>query len=159
MSKEKNEVINVTINVKEIANAARNATNLDDLALEIETLNPRDIKLEQDIYTLKSKPWDDKAKGKKKEFAPKVVGIKSFMVDSLTTKAKEGYVTINGVIDVPKEGRRVVKLEECLFATEDNARAVARVLTEIELERAQEMADEANRAVDAIKTQLANDRF
>lgn len=161
MSKEKRDVLNVSVevNVEAIANAARNASNLDELALEISTLNPKSITLEQEIYTLKAVPVNDKVKGKKKEFAPKVVGIRSIVVDSLTTMAKSDCITINGTIDVPKKGNRVVKLEECLFESEEDAKAVARVLTEIELEKAQTLADEATAAVNFIKKQLEDDRF
>jgi hypothetical protein len=158
----KKDVLNVTVNVEAIASAVRNADNLDDLALEIETVNPKKITLEQEIYTLKSQPANDKKekKGKKLLFAsPRVVGVRSIIVNSLTTEAKEGHITINGTLDVPRSGRRVVKLEECLFVTEEDARAVARVVTEVELERAQSIRDEAQEAVDFIKKQIEDDRF
>jgi hypothetical protein len=155
----KRDVLNITVNVEAIANAARNAANLDDLALEINTVNPRKITLEQEIYTLKSVPANDNAKGKKKEFGPRVVGIKSIVVTSLSTTVKEDHITINGTLDVPKSGHRVVKLEECLFETEDDARAVARILTEIELEKATTIRDDAQEAVDMIKKQLESDTF
>jgi len=157
--KEKRDVINVTVNVESIANAARNAENLDDLALEIETLNPRKITLEQDIYTLKSVPANDKLKGKKRDFAPRVVGIRSIEVDTISNKVKPDHITINGTLDIPKTGRKVVKLEECIFATETEARAVARVITEIELEKAISIQDEVNESVNMIKKQLEDDRF
>lgn len=158
--KEKDKtVLNVSVNVEAIANAARNADNLDNLALEIETVNPKKITLEQELFTLKSVPWNDKLKGKKKDNAPRVVGIKSIVVDSLSTTAKADHITINGTLDVPKSGHRVVKLEECLFSTEDDARAVARVLTEIELEKVVTIRDEAQEAIDSIEKQLEDDRF
>lgn len=160
MSNEKNKTtLNVNINVEAIGQAARNASSLDDAVLEIETLSPKKITLEQEIYTLKSVPVNDRVKGKKKEFAPKVVGIRSIVVDSLTTMAKSDCITINGTIDVPKKGNRVVKLEECLFESMEDAKAVARVLTEVELEKAQNLADEATAAVNFIKKQLEDDRF
>lgn len=163
MSKEeKKDVLNITVNVEAISNAARNADNLEDLALEIDTVNPRKITLEQELFTLKSVPANDnakKAKGKKKEFVPMVVGIKSLVVDSITNTVKEGHITINGILDIPKSGHRVVKLEECLFETEDDARTVARVLTEIELEKATSIVNEAQEAVDFIRRQLDSDRY
>jgi len=161
MSKEnsKKELLNLTITVEEIAQAARNATSLEDAVFEIETLNPRKIVLEQEIFTLKTTPVNDRVKGKKKEFAPKVVGVVSLVVESLSTVGKSDSVTINGTLDVPKKGNRVVKLDECLFSSMDDAKAVARVLTEIELEKAQSIADEAMEAVNFIKKQLEDDRF
>lgn len=160
MSKEKRDVLNITVNLEAISNAARNADKLEDLALEIDTINPRKITLEQEIFTLKSVPANDKkSKGKKKDYTPMVVGIKSIVVESLSTTVKENHITINGVLDVPKSGHRVVKLEECLFESEDNAREVARVLTEIELEKATTIRDEAQEAVDFIQKQLADDRY
>jgi ATP-dependent RNA circularization protein (DNA/RNA ligase family) len=163
MKEEKNDgkrtVLNVNINVEAIANAARNVDHIDNLALEINTVNPRKITLEQEIYTLKSVPWNDKLKGKKKDEAPRVVGIRSMVVDSLSTTAKQDHITINGILDVPKNGHKVVKLEECLFETEDDARAVAQVLTTIELEKVTAIRDEADEAIIAITKQIEDDRF
>ena len=157
--KEGKDVLNITINLDGIASAARNADTLDDLALEIDTVNPRKITLEQDLFTLKAAPVNDKLKGKAKEFAPQVVGIKSMQVESLSTTVKADHITINGILDIPKTGRRVVKLEECLFGSEQEARAVARILTEIELEKADKIRVEAEDAVAFIKKQLEDDRF
>lgn len=155
----KKDVLNVNLNIEAIAASRRNADSLEGLALEIPTVNPMKITLKQDIYTLKAVPVNDRVKGKKKDFSPKVVGIKSITVSSLAIGVKENCITINGVIDVPETGNRVVKLEECLFDSEADARAVAKVITEVELEKAKEMADEANEAVNYLKEQLESDRF
>jgi len=159
--KSKKEVINVNINVESIMSAARNSDDLETAVLEIETVNPRKITLEQDLYMLKAVPVNDNQKlGKKtKEFVPKMVGIKSFTVNSLATGLKEGYITINGTIDIPKSGNRTVKLEECLFASESEARTVARVLTEVELEKVTEAEEALTKAKNTILKQLEDDRF
>lgn len=155
----KDETLKVSINIKAVATAARNASSLEDAALEIDTLNPKKLTLDMEIYTLKAVPVNDKVKGKKKEFAPKVVGIKSMTVNSLSNTGKEGHITINGLLDVPKSGNRIVKLDECLFDDIDNAKAVAKVLTEIELEKASDMLSEAQEAVNFIQKQLEDERF
>ena len=159
MKEEKKTLVNVTINVEAVASAARNSDSLEETALEVETINPMKLTLEQNIYALKTVPINDKVKGKRKEFAPKTVGIKTIFVTGLASSLKEGCITINGSLDVPKAGHRVVKLEECLFDSEDNARAVARVIAEVELERATAIFDEAEETVNFIKKQIEDDRF
>lgn len=161
MSNEKKskELIGVHVNVEAVYAAARNSDKVDNIALEIETINPLKINLEQSIYTLKSVPANDKAKGKLKEFSPKVVGIICTEVESLKNNKSEGVVTINGTIDIPRSGRKTVTLEECVFDNEQDAKAVARVVTEVELERAQELVDDFQSGIDFLKKQVENDRF
>ena len=160
MSKEKKErILNVNLHIDAIAAARRNASSIEETALEVPTVDPKKICLDDNIYTLKAVPVNDKIKGKKKEFAPKVIAIKSFIVNSLSNTVKEGCITINGTLDVPKTGNRVVKLEECLFESEDDARAVAEVLTQVELEKATEMLDEATEAVNFLKKIIDEERY
>ncbi len=165
-NKSGRDIITVSISketLHALAQAARNSVSLDEAALEIETVNPAKITLDSSLYMLKSKPANDKISKKEMKKAtnynPKVVGIVSVIVDTLSNKSKPGCITINGSIDVPKTGRRIVKLDECIFSDEVDAREVARVLTEIELERATEMMDEATEAVNFIRKQLEDDRF
>jgi hypothetical protein len=150
-----------SVNIKAISSAARNADNLDDLALELDTINPMKLHLRKELFMLKSVLVNDKdrGKGKKRDFSPRCIGIKGMIVTSLCDTVKPGYVTINSSVDIPESGHRVLKLEECLFDNEEDARAVGIVLTEIELEKAIAMRDEAQAAVDFIENQLKKDRI
>jgi hypothetical protein len=164
MSKDERDEVEFkksSVNIKAIAGAARNADNLDELALELETVNPMKLHLRKELFMLKSVPVNDsKGKGnKKKDFSPRCVGIKSIVISSLCDTVKAGYVTINSSIDIPESGHRVLKLDEAIFDSEEDARAVGICLTEIELEKAKAMRDEAQEAVDFIENQLKKDRI
>lgn len=158
MAKDK-QVLEVHVNIDAVASASRNNSgDLSELALELDTVNPRELTLDQEIFTLKVVPVNDKVKGKKLEFAPKTVGIRALTVNSLAN-VKEGMVTINGTIDVVKEGRRVLKLEQCLFDNMNTAMEVAKVICQVELEKAEKIRAEATEAVNFLKKQIEDNRF
>lgn len=160
MSKEKSEVLlNLELNVESIANAARNCKDLDELALEIHTVSPKNLTLEKELFLLKAVPVNDRVKGKKKEFAPKTIGITSTVVETLSSIKGSDTIIINGTIELPKKGGKVLKLNECVFDDYEYAKAVAKTLAEVELEKAQDILNDMTETVNSLRKQIDDDRF
>lgn len=146
----------LSINIDAIRAAASNAAKVQDVAFEVPGVNPRDLSIEDKIYGIVLQPIENK---KTSPDTTMYVAIEPILVDTLSNKAKEGYITVNGTIDIPKESGRLTKLENSFFTNEADARAICRGITEIELERAidREAAEKKNR--DFLQKQLNEDRF
>jgi len=157
--KDNQKVVNLdlTINVDAIRAAASNAQNVQDMALEIPVVDPKDLTIDDQIFGITLLPVNDS--DKKKPSSTMYTAVKPIIVDTLSGRAKPGHITVNGTIDIPKESGKIVKLEDCYFANQANAKAVCRVVTEVELDRALERVETEQRNADFLKKQLDDDRF
>lgn len=162
MKKERLIDVGVTINIDAIRAAASNAPKVVDVALEVPVVDPRDLSCEEQIFGIVLKPVDDEVK----KITPDTsvyTAVLPILVETLSVKAKPGFVTVNGTIDIPKETGRTNKLEECYFANQQDAKAVCRVITEVELDRTIERFEieekRFKKTSDFYKNQLDNDRF
>lgn len=147
----------LSINVEAIRAAASNASKVQDIALEVPVVDPKMLSIDDQIFGVVLNPSNDKAKlGPNTTMYP---AIKNILVDTLSGRAKEGYITVNGTIDIPKEGGKVTKLENSYFASQADAQAVCVIITEVELDRAMERLEDEQRNIEFLKNQLANGRF
>jgi hypothetical protein len=158
MKKERLVDINVTVNVDAIRAAASNAAKVQEIALEVPVVDPKDLSIDDQIFGLELLPVNDKAKKNNPDTAM-YTAIKPIVVDTLSGRAKPGFITVNGTIDIPKEGGRVNKVEDCFFTKQEDARAVCRIITEVELDRSLERLENEQKNADFLKKQLEDDRF
>ena len=158
MKKESFLNVDITINVDAVRAAANNSKRVRDVALEIPGVNPRDLSIEDQIFGLTLLPVNDTAKKSDPETAC-YVAIQPIVVDTLSNKAKPGFITVNGTVDIAKEAGRVMKIEDCFFVNQSDARAVCRVITEVELERSLDRIETEKKNADFLQKQLTDDRF
>jgi hypothetical protein len=158
MKKERVIDVNVTVNVDAIRAAASNAAKVKDVALEVPVIDPRDLSCDDQIFGIVLKPVNDNAKKSNPDTAVYCAVVPT-IVETLSTRAKQGFITVNGTIDIAREGGKVNRLEECFFSNQADAKAVCRVITEVELERALEAIQEKQKDADFLQQQLNDDRF
>lgn len=150
--------IGVTISRDAVKNAANNAKRIMDIALEIPVVDPRDLSVDEQIFGIELKPTDDKVTKVTPDTSVHVA-VLPIIVDTLSGRAKPGYITVNGTIDIPRESGKVIKLEDCYFANQADAREVCRAITEVELDRSIDRETREHKNGEFLKKQLADDRF
>jgi len=146
------------IDLKTIRAAASNASKVQEIALEIPVVNPKDLSIEDQIFGIVLNSVNDK-ESKTNPDSSLYPAILPILVDTLSGRAKPGFITVNGTIDIPKEQGRVSKLEECYFTRQEEARAVCRVIVEVELERSMKKEEEQAKITIFLKDKIDNDRF
>ena len=85
--------------------------------------------------------------------------VKGLKIETFSTKSKPGYVTINGVLDVPVETKGTIAIDKAVFLDYKQAAHYAKVLTAMEYERIDEliMGYEEDRVF--LRDQLKTGRF
>lgn len=158
MKKERILDVNVSVNIDAIRAAASNAAKVREVALEVPVVDPKDLSIEDQIFGITLLPIKDDAK-KADPNTSVYPAVQAILVDTLSGRAKPGFITVNGTIDIAKDAGRVNKLEECYFVNQLDAKAVCRVITEVELDRSMERIaiEEANAKF--LQKQLTDDRF
>jgi len=158
--KKKAELIDVNIlniNPDVIRAAASNVLRVQDMALEIPVVDPRDLSVDDQIFGVELHPIKkDAPVGPSSALH---VAIKPIVVEVLSGRSKPNYITVNGTIDIPREPGKVVKLTDCYFVSQMDARAVCRVITEVELERSLERSKLEEENQTFYKNQVTNDRY
>lgn len=150
--------VNVTLNVEAVHSAAMNASDLKNVAFEVPCVNPRELTIDSKVYGFKVVPIDDQEKKINADDA-RCIAVVSTVVDSLDKNQKEGYITVNGRIDIPMTHGKMVQLEEVFLAKEEDAYSIAEVLTEVELNKALEVVETKKKIADFLKEQLENRRW
>jgi hypothetical protein len=154
--KGKNEKTVLEFSITAVKAAATNAAKIQDIALEVPTVDARDLSIDEQIFGIELLPIKKEKNGPDNA---KYVAVKPVVIEVLSGRNKPGFITVNGTIDMPKEAGRVVKLEDSFFADLDTAKAVCRVITEVELERALEREKEEHANVDFYLKQQTDDRY
>lgn len=157
-NKERIIDVNVTINVDAIRAAAGNAAKVGEIALEVPVVDPKDLSIGDQIFGITLLPVKDGAK-KSDPNTTVYPAVQAILVDILSGRAKPGFITVNGTIDIAKDGGRVNKLEECYFINQMDAKAVCRVITEVELDRSMARIALEEENSKFLQKQLTDDRF
>lgn len=105
------------------------------------------------VWVLESKPVDSERK------TANYFGVKGIKIETFSTKNKEGFVTINGVIDLPVESRTKVAVNRAVFLSKEDAIKYARILTAIEYERVEELLLGYEEDLKFLRDNLDADRF
>jgi len=155
---KENVEVNVSVNVEAIHSAAMNATDLKNVAFEVPCVNPRELTIDSKVYGFKIVPVDDQVT-KMKDNDARCIAVVSTVVDALDKNQKEGYITVNGRIDIPMTHGKMVQLEEVFLAKEEDAYSIAEVLTEVELNKALEVVERKQKIAEFLKEQLENKRW
>jgi len=155
---KENLEVDVKINIEAIHSAATNASDLKNVAFEVPCVNPKELTIDSKVFGFKVVPVNDQVKQLKADDA-RCIAVVSSVVDSLDKNQKEGYITVNGRIDIPMIHGKMVSLEEVFLANEEDAYSIAEVLTEVELNKATDVLETQKKVVDFLKEQLANKRW
>jgi len=151
--------VDVTINVESVKASASSATRLEDVVIDVPVVDTAELKLDNEIYGFRVVPVTDQEKEVNDETIM-CVAINPILTESLAKlKSKPGFVTVNGDIHIPLKSGSTRNIEEVYVESEAHAKLIAKAITEVELERANEKAKETKAVVDFLKEQLQNERF
>ena len=153
MNKEKREVeVNLSIAVNSVRAAAKNAKTLQEVVLDLPTVDPRTLSIDDKIYGLRIIPVDDSVKSPTPSTTC-TIGVIDINVDTLSGIVHKGMVTVNTHIDIPKEVSHTNKIEDVYFEDKEAARAVAIVFLEEEMLKAEENIKAAEENYNFLKNQ------
>ena len=156
---EKERKIEVELNftIDSVRAAAKNASNIEEVMLDVPCVDPRKLSIDDKIYGLKVVPVKDSVK----RVTPSTlctVGVIEINVDTLSGVVKPGYVVINNRIEVPKELGQTNNIQDVYMEDKEAARAVAMVFLEEEATKAEEAVEAANEIRDFLLEQLKEGR-
>ena len=158
MTQDKREVeVLVNFSVEAIRSAAKNASDINEVILDVACVNPKKLHIDSVIYGLKVVPVDDGIKSPKPSTLC-TVGVIKTNVESLSGSINTGMVTVNGIIDIPKEIGRTNLLKDIYFETNEEARQVALVFLEEEYNKAEEAVVATEKVRDFLSTQFKEGR-
>lgn len=159
MDKKKSEVLGVNADI--IKAALRNAENIEEAAIEVAVVNPLNISLKSRIYAVSLKPIT-RSRSVKMRALPTLgqyASVQEVLVESLATGVKDGYVTVNGTINIPETDGKVMGIRDAYFGSPEDAREVARAITAINLERVRELKEILAAEEAMLVEQEKEDRF
>lgn len=161
MSKEGNKVsVEVSFSIEGLRSAAKNTRDIREVVVDLPCLDPKKLRIDDTFYSLEIVPVNDKVS--KKNITPSTlctIGVIEHNVSTLSSVPREGYITINGDTDVPKELGRTNKLEHVFFETKEDARQVASVFLDEEYKKAEEAVQAAKDIRDFLQEQLEEERY
>jgi hypothetical protein len=150
---EANVEVVLGFTVEAIRSAAKNASDIHEVIVDVACVDPKRLHIDSTIYGLKIVPVDDGTK-KVKPSTVCTVGVIKTNVDSLSGAINPGMVTVNGTIDIPKETSRQNFLKDVYFENEEEARQVAMVFLEEEYNKSKEALEAAERVSAFLKEQF-----
>jgi hypothetical protein len=150
-------IIDVKVNIDAIRAAAKNAAKVQDVALEVPVVNPRDLSVDDEVFGIILQPI--LATEKKNPDTTLYTAVRPIIVDTLSGRVKPGFIVVNGTIDIPRETGKITTIENCYFSDKNYAKAVCRAITEVQLERSLEKQAIEKRNSEFLQEQLNADRF
>jgi hypothetical protein len=150
--------VTVKLNIEAVRAAVMNASKLQDVAFEIPVVDPTKLTMDSKIYGFELVPVDDQVKTLKNDDA-RCIAIKEISVDNLSKTMKAGFITVNSNYELPLNMGSMVKIGEAYVANKADAIEIARISTEVELERAMKVLSTHQEIVDFLTEQLDKERF
>jgi len=150
---KKNVEVTLKFAVDGVRAAAKNATKLEEVVLDVPCVDPKKLCIDDKIYGLKVVPVKDTVKSPTPSTLCSV-GVVEINVDTLSGVINPGMVTINTHIDIPKEIGRSNPIGDVYFEDKEAARAVAMVFLEEETIKAQENVTAAEEIHNFLKDQF-----
>ena len=161
MNMDAKKKIEVRVNVDVIKAALRNSDTIEMAALEVPVVNPRNLTLDSTIYAVELRPItkEKDLKGVSMPTLGNYAAVREVVVESLSKGNRDGFITINGVIDISETEGRVIGIKDAYFENAEDAREVAKAITHVNLERVQQikkiiLAEEAY-----LREQKENNRY
>lgn len=132
--------------------------SLDLIIIDAPGVDPRDLKIGDKIYGIKTTPiFDDE--NPDIQLTRKAIGVIEETVGIIDGLAVKDHIVINGKIDLPTRSGSTVPIKDLWLANQEDAREVARGLVSAEFELADAAARKANFERDWLKRMLDEDRF
>ena len=153
--------LEVKVNIEAVKSALRNSEKIEEAALEVPAVNPTKLTLRSRIYGIEFNPISPEKKIKHLTLPTlgSYPAIREIIVDSLAADVKEGYITVNGNIDIPEEGNRLINIKDAYFTTEEDAREVCKAIAMINLDRVREIKKLVEKEEVTLQEQLDADAF
>jgi len=153
--------VTLKVDIKAVEAALNNSESFQNAQIPMDVVDPMDLRLKQDIYGIHLLPITYKpgTKVPKEPNTVKSPSLSVIRVSNLSDTVREGYVTVNGNIDLPLATGKVVKLEEVYVTDEEVARAICRSIAKIQLNRGAELKERLDQEEEFINKQIDNDRW
>lgn len=158
LERDMEESFNSKINIEAIRSAALNSKELKQIAFEVKTIDPLKLKMEDTIYSFVLKSINDSA-DKNETSTAQCIAIRKTVVDTLSNRVKPEHITVNGDIDIPKRTVRLTTLENVYMSNQDDARAIAEVVTKVELDRIGDLIKVKEKEQAFLKKQIEDNRY
>ena len=143
MSNDRKEDVKILteLNIDAIRAALNNADNLFEAQVAVPAVNPRDLRLDDQIFGVHLNPITYKPGTKipKEPNTVKYPSINAININSLQKGVKEDCITVNGSIDIPIATGRTVTLDQVYVSSEAHARTLAIAVMEVQLEKINEL--------------------
>ena len=141
--------INIGLNIDAVKQAMRNAEKPQDAHIAIPIINPKDLRIDDEIFGVTLKPITVKpgTKAPKEPSTAVYPSVNAIVVNSLNKGVVDDVITVNGSIDMPMASGRTATLEDIYLPNEEDARAIADVLLDVQLEN-----------IEIIEEQIANEK-
>ena len=133
---KKSVEVNLSVSVSGVRSAAKNAATLQEVVLDIPCVDPKKLSIDDKIYGLKIVAVKDSIKSPTPSTIC-TVGVVDINVNTLSGIVTPGMVTINGDIDIPKAVGHTNGIEDVYFEDKEEARQVALVFLEEEMEKSE----------------------
>ena len=152
MKNEDKTEVTLSITVDGVRAAAKNASTLQEVVLDLPTVDPKRLCIDDKIYGLKIVPVKDSVKNPTPSTVY-TVGVYDINIDSLCGTVHKGMVTVNTHIEIPKEVAHTNGIEQVFFEEKEAARAVALVFLEEAFYKSEEAVTEAEELRGFLKEQ------
>jgi hypothetical protein len=161
MKKDEREGVSIDleINIDAIRAAASNSTSMRDITIEVPVVDPKTLCCDEQIFGIVLQPINKKEQNKLGPATGMYCAVNPVIIDVLNSRAKPGFIQVNGTIDLPKEAGRINSLTQCYFTSNKVAKAVCRVITEVEADRSLARQAQEKLTSDFLLGQLNDDNF
>ena len=140
-----------------VKSAASNVPSIKNLAVIIETVDPKNLHIDDIIYTIVGTPADDDDKSPN---AAQMVATKAIVVETLAGNVKADCITVNGTFDIRKDNAGIpTNVFKLFLPSKEAAVDVCKVLTEIEYDRAVDIADRAAKTAKLLQEHADSNNF
>lgn len=150
--------VTVSVNVEALKAALINSKAIKDAQIETETIDPSQLRLDDKFYVITCMPVDDSDRNDGNAIV--YATTKEIVVETLA-QPKPGFVTVNGIIDIPKRGSNNIKssIFDIVFKDKNDAIAVCKTIAEIEGEKALKYQCKYEKIVAFLDKQIDEERF
>jgi len=142
--------------------AMKNAERPHEAMIEVTpVVDPRELRLDDKIFGVQLNPitYKDGTKVPKEPHTVKYPSINAITVNSLQKGIKDDHITINGSIDMPIATGKTTTLDQVFLASEDQARTLAKIVMEVQLEKIEELEERIAQEKEFLLKQVENNRY
>ena len=152
------EKFKVKFSIAAVKSAIKNAGSIESATYEVPIIGVEDIRPRMKIWGVTSNPISDTAKASEPNTL-RYYAVKPVEVSDFSLTAREGFCVVNGTVDIPDGVSQLKGTKGMWMETEEDARALAGLFTEVELAEAKRLEEQAHEAVVFLEKQIEENMF